>query len=55
MNQHFNGNGALWTKMYRPLFIVDIYQDIDKTYETKITKILMAKYGIDNVRGGAYC
>ena len=50
---HLNGTGSAWTKLYRPI-------SLEKTIEgsvfdeDKITKEYMAKYGIENVRGGSY-
>jgi hypothetical protein len=53
--QHKNGNGAEWTKKYKP--IMPAIQEIpitSKHDETNITIDLMKKYGIDNVRGGPW-
>lgn len=50
---HLNGTGSAWTKLYKPI-------SLEKTIEgsafdeDKITKEYMAKYGIENVRGGSY-
>lgn len=52
--EHFQGNGSEWTKKYIPLEIIQIIKDVDHFDEDKYTKIYMAKYGIDNVRGGTY-
>jgi predicted GIY-YIG superfamily endonuclease len=52
---HFDGNGTEWTKKYPPVKVEDIYQNCFAEDEDKYTKILMRKFGIENVRGGAYC
>lgn len=53
--QHKSGYGSEWTKLYKPIKI-EKSQPIKSIHdETNITKDLMKKYGIDNVRGGAYC
>src|SRR5665648_271205 len=51
---HFNGSGSAWTKQYAPVKVVERMKNCDVFEEDKITKQYMLKYGIDNVRGGAY-
>lgn len=53
--QHLDGRGSAWTRMYRPIGVVKILQTESPFEEDKITKEYMAKYGIQNVRGGSYC
>jgi len=53
--QHFNFNGSAWTKKYKPIRLVKLIPNCDKYDEDKYTKKYMGKYGINNVRGGAYC
>ena len=53
--QHLNGKGSAWTKEHSPIKIVETRQITSSYDETNITKDYMKKYGIENVRGGAYC
>lgn len=47
--------GAAWTKVYPPVRMFHIEKASSRFDEDKVTKMCMATYGIDNVRGGAYC
>ena len=53
-NTHKKGQGAVWTRKYRPIKILESYKNCDHFDEDKYTKIYMDKYGIENVRGGSY-
>jgi predicted GIY-YIG superfamily endonuclease len=52
--QHLDGEGSAWTKKYPPVKLVKTVEG-SAFDEDKITKEYMAKYGIENVRGGSYC
>ena len=51
---HFEGAASVWTTRYRPIRIEQIIPGCDDFDEDKYTKICMAMYGIENVRGGSY-
>ena len=53
-NDHMNGIGSGWTKKYKPIKILDCFQNTSNFDEDKYVKIYMAKYCIENVRGGSY-
>jgi predicted GIY-YIG superfamily endonuclease len=60
-HQHFNGDGAQWTKLHRPLQLLHSVctgtthpREAEKM-EDETTVILMLKYGIEKVRGGHFC
>lgn len=52
---HFNANGSQWTRLYKPIKIYKTYDGCDIFDEDKYTIKMMAKFGIDNVRGGTFC
>lgn len=52
--QHKNELGSEWTKLYKPMKIY-LTKEVKSIHdENNVTKDFMKKYGIDNVRGGAY-
>lgn len=53
-NSHKKGLGAEWTKLYKPILVLEQFESNDKFDEDKYTKKYMERYGIDNVRGGSY-
>lgn len=58
---HQLGVGAKWTKIYKPIKIIEristpyYFSEPAERLEDKTTLRLMKKYGKDNVRGGHYC
>jgi|GEM_PF-2055320 len=54
LEQHFNGKGSVWTKLYKPIKVLEIVEADDFT-ENNLTLEYMSTYGIENVRGAAYC
>jgi predicted GIY-YIG superfamily endonuclease len=52
--QHSKGQGAEWTKLYKPIRMIEFFQTADKFQEDVSTKKYMERYGIENVRGGSY-
>lgn len=52
--QHLEGIGSAWTNKYPPVLIKETRSNVSPFDEDKITKEYMAKYGIENVRGGSY-
>ena len=54
IEQHKNGFGAVFTKRYKFIDLVEQIETDDPFAEDNVTKRYMKKYGIDNVRGGTY-
>jgi predicted GIY-YIG superfamily endonuclease len=52
--QHFSNRGASFTRIYKPIAVMSFLQNVNHFEEDKVVKEMMAKYGIENVRGGAY-
>lgn len=55
IQDHFQGRGAVWTRLHKPIKIVKIIPDCIDEDEDKFTKMMMKQFGIEKVRGGAYC
>lgn len=53
--QHASGRGAEWTKKYKPVKLLETRRITSEHDENNVTKDLMKKYGMENVRGGSYC
>jgi predicted GIY-YIG superfamily endonuclease len=53
--QHKSGKGSEWTKIFKPEKLLETREIKSDHDENNFTKDLMKKYGIENVRGGAYC
>ena len=54
LDSHFNSNGSAWTKIYKPIKMIELIPNCDDYDEDKYTRMFMDKYGIDNVRGGSF-
>jgi cellular nucleic acid-binding protein len=51
---HFTNNGSEWTKLHKPIKLLELIPNCDHYDEDKYTYKYMDKFGIDNVRGGSY-
>ncbi len=53
--KHLNGEGSSWTKLHKPIKVLQTISNASAFDEDKTVKEYMARYGIKNVRGGSYC
>ena len=54
--QHKASEGSGWTKLYKPLRIVEVIsEDVSRKMEDIVTKQYMERYGAETVRGGSWC
>ena len=52
--QHLNGGGSAWTRMYKPITVLKTIENASPYDEDRYVKEYMDIYGIQNVRGGSY-
>tara|TARA_B100001093_G_C26821451_1_gene1012064 strand:+ start:1690 stop:2373 length:684 start_codon:yes stop_codon:yes gene_type:complete len=55
LNQHYDGEGSVWTKKHKPIRLNEVFLNKTKFDEDKYTLMYMSIYGIENVRGGSFC
>ena len=53
-NQHMKKNGAKWTKKYPVVDLYDFHRGMKASDENRITREMMRKFGVANVRGGSW-
>jgi hypothetical protein len=52
--EHIYGQGSDWTRRYKPIKVIAIFDSSYFHSEDTITIDMMSKFGIDNVRGGSF-
>jgi predicted GIY-YIG superfamily endonuclease len=50
--QHFNNGGSKWTQLHKPVAVLEVHDD---DLERELTLKYMRTYGMDAVRGHAWC
>lgn len=55
IEQHFKGEGAIFTKAFKPIKVIELSEELTKQDERNKTLEYMEKYGWQNVRGFVWC
>jgi predicted GIY-YIG superfamily endonuclease len=55
LSQHWGGSGAKWTRLHKPVEVIEVVYPAGKTTENDTTKRYMEKFGADKVKGGSWC
>lgn len=55
LQDYFRGDGPTWTQRYQPQKLLHIRYADSSLSDNELTFQLMARCGVDNVRGGDYC
>ncbi len=53
--QHQSGEGSNWTRMHKPIEVIEIITNASAGLEKTKTLEYMEEYGWENVRGGPWC
>ena len=48
LDNHFTSNGSEWTKIYKPVFLLELRPNCDDYDEDKVTRQYMDNYGIES-------
>lgn len=54
IDDHFKGLGCEWTKLHKPIRLEILRHFCDEKDDDFYTRLFIARYGIDKVRGGSY-
>lgn len=52
--QHYQGCGAKWTKLFKPIKLLEVQMGATRALEDEVTKKYMIQYGHSKVRGGSW-
>ena len=55
IEEHFTGNGSIYTKQYKPLKVIEVEEEKTNIDERIKTLKIMEKYGWEKVRGACWC
>jgi predicted GIY-YIG superfamily endonuclease len=55
IEEHFTGNGSIYTKQYKPLKVIEVEEEKTNEDERLKTLEIMEKYGWEKVRGACWC
>jgi predicted GIY-YIG superfamily endonuclease len=54
LGRHFSGQGASWTRLHKPVSVVDIREETADLTEKDLTIEVMKAHGFENVRGAGW-
>lgn len=54
IDSHVFGQGSAWTRMFKPIRVMEVIQTDSPYAEDTMTKKYMSRFGEENVRGGSY-
>jgi hypothetical protein len=55
LSQHFDGQGANWTILHKPVRLLHVEFDVNEEWENLTTLTLMYLLGVNKIRGGVWC
>jgi len=55
VEEHFTGNGAVYTKAFEPIKVIEVIEEKTKEDEKIKTLEYMSKFGWEKVRGFCWC
>ena len=55
IKEHFTEGGAIYTKKYKPLKVIEVKEEKSKDDERITTLLVMEKYGWEKVRSACWC
>jgi predicted GIY-YIG superfamily endonuclease len=55
IEEHFTNNGAIYTKAFKPLKVIEIVEEKTRDDERNKTLEIMEKHGWEKVRGACWC
>jgi predicted GIY-YIG superfamily endonuclease len=55
IEEHFTGFGAIYTKTYKPIKVIEVQEELTSNDERIKTIEIMEKYGWEKVRGACWC
>lgn len=55
IKEHFSSEGAVYTKKYKPLKVIEVQEETSRDDERLKTLEIMEKYGWEKVRGACWC
>lgn len=55
LGQHWTGCGAKWTRIHKPVSVVEVIYPATRAMENQVTLRYIELHGKDKVKGGSWC